>query len=83
LPTQKGRIGLPTSRNTIFRFSILYQKTFKCEIHKTIASLGHFTRNFKEPTNTIKVVTYISMGFGNPYGDPWNTEIVGQWTETL
>ena len=30
-----------------------------------------------------KVVTYLSMGFGNPYGDPWNPEIVAQWTETL
>lgn len=30
-----------------------------------------------------KVVTYISMGFGNPYGDPWNVEIVGEWTEKL
>lgn len=23
------------------------------------------------------------MGFGNPYGDPWNVEIVGEWTERL
>ncbi len=30
-----------------------------------------------------KVVTYISMGFGNPYGDPWDVEIVGEWTEKL
>jgi len=30
-----------------------------------------------------EVVTYISMGFGNPYGDPWNIEIVGEWTEKL
>tara|TARA_R110000868_G_scaffold5395_5_gene32802 strand:- start:1985 stop:2851 length:867 start_codon:yes stop_codon:yes gene_type:complete len=30
-----------------------------------------------------QVVTYISMGFGNPYGDPWNVEIVGEWTEKL
>ena len=30
-----------------------------------------------------QVVTYISMGFGNPYGDPWNVEIVGEWTERL
>ena len=29
------------------------------------------------------VVTYISMGFGNPYGDPWDVEIVGEWTEKL
>ena len=30
-----------------------------------------------------KVVVYISMGFGNPYGDPWNVDIVGEWTEKL
>lgn len=30
-----------------------------------------------------EVVVYLSMGFGNPYGDPWNVEIVGEWTERL
>ena len=30
-----------------------------------------------------EVVTYLSMGFGNPYGDPWDVEIVSQWSETL
>ncbi|NIJ45673.1 hydroxymethylglutaryl-CoA lyase [Wenyingzhuangia heitensis] len=30
-----------------------------------------------------QVVTYLSMGFGNPYGDPWNVDIVGQWVEKL
>lgn len=30
-----------------------------------------------------EVVAYLSMGFGNPYGDPWNIEIVGEWTEKL
>jgi hydroxymethylglutaryl-CoA lyase len=30
-----------------------------------------------------KVVAYLSMGFGNPYGDPWNVDIVGNWTENL
>ena len=30
-----------------------------------------------------EVVTYLSMGFGNPYGDPWNVEIVAHWTEIL
>jgi len=33
--------------------------------------------------NDKKVVAYLSMGFGNPYGDPWNVDIVSQWTETL
>lgn len=30
-----------------------------------------------------KLVLYISMGFGNPYGDPWNVGIVQNWVERL
>ena len=30
-----------------------------------------------------EVVAYLSMGFGNPYGDPWDVEIVGGWTGKL
>jgi hydroxymethylglutaryl-CoA lyase len=30
-----------------------------------------------------KLVVYFSMGFGNPYGDPWNTEIVSEWLDKL
>ncbi|HNP32488.1 MAG TPA: hydroxymethylglutaryl-CoA lyase [Flavobacterium sp.] len=53
--------------------------------HKTIAeSLVTLQEilNIADASNK-EVVTYISMGFGNPYGDPWNVEIVGEWTERL
>ncbi|GEC77260.1 hydroxymethylglutaryl-CoA lyase [Flavobacterium aquatile] len=53
--------------------------------HKTIAeSLVTLQEilNIADKSNK-EVVTYISMGFGNPYGDPWNVEIVGEWTEKL
>ena len=30
-----------------------------------------------------ELVIYISMGFGNPYGDPWNAEIAMEWVEKL
>ncbi|WP_313807110.1 hydroxymethylglutaryl-CoA lyase [Flavobacterium sp.] len=53
--------------------------------HKTIAeSLVTLDEilNIADKSNK-EVVTYISMGFGNPYGDPWNVEIVGEWTEKL
>ncbi|MCB0666872.1 MAG: hydroxymethylglutaryl-CoA lyase [Saprospiraceae bacterium] len=30
-----------------------------------------------------KLVVYLSMGFGNPYGDPWNVEIVQKWVDIL
>lgn len=53
--------------------------------HKTIvesvASLQEIF-NIADAANK-EVVTYISMGFGNPYGDPWNVDIVGEWTEKL
>lgn len=53
--------------------------------HKTIAqsllSLEEIL-NLADAKNK-QVVAYLSMGFGNPYGDPWNTEIVGKWTEKL
>lgn len=29
------------------------------------------------------LVLYLSMGFGNPYGDPWNAEIVHKWVDAL
>ena len=33
--------------------------------------------------NGRKLVVYLSMGFGNPYGDPWNVEIVQRWVDHL
>ncbi len=33
--------------------------------------------------NGKKLVIYISMGFGNPYGDVWNAAIVAQWVEKI
>ena len=30
-----------------------------------------------------EMVVYISMGFGNPYGDPWNIDIVVKWVDRL
>jgi hydroxymethylglutaryl-CoA lyase len=53
--------------------------------HKTIAeSLVTLQEILDIANHTNKqVVAYLSMGFGNPYGDPWNLEIVGEWTERL
>jgi hydroxymethylglutaryl-CoA lyase len=30
-----------------------------------------------------ELLIYISMAFGNPYDDPWSTEVVGEWVEKL
>jgi hydroxymethylglutaryl-CoA lyase len=53
--------------------------------HKTIdQSVGILKEILELAAEANKeVVTYISMGFGNPYGDPWSVEVVGEWTERL
>jgi len=53
--------------------------------HKTIAESVETLREILEIANATEkeVVAYLSMGFGNPYGDPWSLEIVGEWTEKL
>ncbi|NQY30495.1 MAG: hydroxymethylglutaryl-CoA lyase [Flavobacteriaceae bacterium] len=53
--------------------------------HKTIAQSIESLKEILDIANATdkEVVAYLSMGFGNPYGDPWNVEIVGEWTEKL
>jgi hydroxymethylglutaryl-CoA lyase len=53
--------------------------------HKTIAQSIESLKEILDIAHTAnkEVVAYLSMGFGNPYGDPWNVEIVGEWTEKL
>jgi hydroxymethylglutaryl-CoA lyase len=34
-------------------------------------------------TKNKKLLVYLSMGFGNPYGDEWSTDIVQHWAEKL
>lgn len=53
--------------------------------HKTIAESIISLQEILEIAykNDKEVVAYLSMGFGNPYGDPWNVAIVGEWTEKL
>jgi hydroxymethylglutaryl-CoA lyase len=53
--------------------------------HKTIAQSVEILKEILDlaGTHNKEVVVYISMGFGNPYGDPWNVDIVGEWTRKL
>jgi len=53
--------------------------------HKTIAQSIDVLKEILTiaKRNNKEVVTYLSMGFGNPYGDPWSVDIVGDWTEKL
>ncbi|MDX1278537.1 hydroxymethylglutaryl-CoA lyase [Oceanihabitans sediminis] len=53
--------------------------------HKTIAQSVLLLQDILDLAHkhNKQVVVYISMGFGNPYGDPWDVDIVGEWTERL
>ena len=53
--------------------------------HKTIAESLEVLKDILEVAqkHDKQVVAYLSMGFGNPYGDPWNADIVGHWTDKL
>jgi len=53
--------------------------------HKTIEESWKVISQIKALTDkhNKKLVVYLSMGFGNPYGDPWSVDIVARWIEIL
>jgi hydroxymethylglutaryl-CoA lyase len=69
-------LGYPFSISENFQMRNTH-KTISQSIEALQEILTIATRSNKE------VVAYLSMGFGNPYGDPWNVDIVSEWTEKL
>ena len=69
-------LGFPFSISENFQM----RNTHKT-IDESIVTLSNIL-DIADKTNK-QVVAYLSMGFGNPYGDPWNVDIVGDWTERL
>ena len=69
-------LGYPFSISENFQMRNTH-KTIQQSIKELEEILSIASRKNKE------VVVYLSMGFGNPYGDPWNIDIVGKWTEKL
>lgn len=53
--------------------------------HKTIADSVLFLEDLVRLTEKSKkeLVVYLSMGFGNPYGDPWSYTLVASWVQRL
>jgi len=67
-------------------FPLSLSETFqKRNTNKTIAEALHTVEEMQAIcTHSGKtLVTYISMGFGNPYGDPYELAIVAQFVELL
>ena len=53
--------------------------------HKTISESEIVLKDILDITQkkNKKLVVYMSMAFGNPYGDPWDVDIVGEWADRL
>lgn len=80
----QSAVSFPEIRYLGYPFSI--SENFQMRnTHKTIAESMETLKEILDLADTHgkEVVTYLSMGFGNPYGDPWNVDIVGNWADTL
>ncbi len=69
-------IGFPFSVSETFQ-----QRNTNSSIEQSLAAVADMqdlcVRSGKE------LVVYLSMAFGNPYGDPWEPEVVAQWAHRL
>jgi hydroxymethylglutaryl-CoA lyase len=69
-------LGYPFSISETFQ-----QRNTNAGIEESLGRVGELAdicaRNHKE------LVVYVSMGFGNPYGDAWSPELAAQWCERL
>jgi hydroxymethylglutaryl-CoA lyase len=50
-------------------------------IEESLATVDHLMKKCVQSGKT--PVIYLSMGFGNPYGEHWHPDLVAQWTEKL
>lgn len=67
-----------------FPFSI--SETFQQRnVNSSIAESVERVKEIKQlcDDNGKELMIYISMGFGNPYGDPWSAEVAAGWVEKL
>jgi hydroxymethylglutaryl-CoA lyase len=77
-------VSLEPVRYLGFPFSV--SETF--QLRNTNASIATGMQRVEEIQelcikNTKELVVYISMGFGNPYGDPWSEEVVFEWVNKI
>ena len=84
--TQGARLASVHSEIQYLGFPFSISENFQMRnTHKTIAESLITLQEILEiaDKSNKEVVAYLSMGFGNPYGDPWSVEIVGEWTEKM
>ena len=69
-------LGFPFSISPTF-----LRKNINSTISKSIVTLNKLLHICEKHNKTL--VVYITMAFGNPYGDKWSTEIVEEWVDIL
>jgi hydroxymethylglutaryl-CoA lyase len=69
-------LGYPFSISETFQ-----QRNTNTSIEGSWARTAHIAELARKAGK--ELVVYISMAFGNPYGDPWNAEVAQHWTDRL
>jgi hydroxymethylglutaryl-CoA lyase len=69
-------LGFPFSISETFQ-----QRNTNSSITESLITIERLLEQCAQSNKT--AVIYLSMGFGNPYGDEWNAEIVEQWADAL
>lgn len=69
-------LGYPFSVSETFQI-----RNTNATIAESLVRVEHI-QNICQKSNK-QLVIYVSMGFGNPYGDAWNVEIVQGWVDKL
>ncbi|MBU1014491.1 MAG: hydroxymethylglutaryl-CoA lyase [Bacteroidetes bacterium] len=84
---EKGAItaaGFEQIDQLIYPFSIsetFLKKNINADFKKAENDLDEIVNNCNKHHK--ELVVYLTMGFGNPYGDLWSLEIIHQWIERL
>ena len=69
-------LGFPFSISETFQ-----QRNTNSSISQSLTTVEEMLNLCDQSQKT--AVVYLSMGFGNPYGDEWNMEIVEKWADEL
>jgi hydroxymethylglutaryl-CoA lyase len=76
LHSEISYLGFPFSISETFQ-----QRNTNSSITESLVTIERMLEQCANSNKT--AVIYLSMGFGNPYGDEWNAEIVEQWADAL
>jgi hydroxymethylglutaryl-CoA lyase len=73
---QISYLGFPFSISETFQ-----KRNTNADINTSLATVQELLNSCHKSNKT--AVVYLSMAFGNPYGDEWSIELVEEWTSVL